>query len=107
MQLSVKVSKTDGTPRFACRGKLLRGEESDYLFELVTRPDRGDVVLDLEELSSFDQEALSTIVLCHEVLWSTKRKLFVRNAPAEMLLEFSRRQSEAGPLAKSEAEVSF
>jgi len=91
MELSVKVTQTEGTPTFACSGKLLRGEESDYLFELVTRPDNRDVVLDLEELSSFDKEALSTILLCHEVLDATKRKLFVRNAPAEMLMELSRR----------------
>ena len=91
MQLSIKVSQAEGTPIFACSGKLLRGEESDYLFEVVTRPGHQDVVLDLEELSSFDKDALSTLLLCHEVLGATKRKLFVRNAPAEMLMELTRK----------------
>jgi anti-anti-sigma regulatory factor len=91
VKLSIRVTQTEGTPTFACSGKLLRGEESDYLFELITRPDHRDVVLDLEELSAFDREGLSTIRLCYEVLGATKRKLFVRNAPADMLMELAQR----------------
>jgi hypothetical protein len=101
MQLSVKVTRTHGTPTFACSGKLLRGEESDYLFELITRPDTRDVVLDLEELSAFDRDAVSTIVLCNEVLGAHKRRLLVRNAPAEMLLELTRRQADTAPVPQT------
>jgi hypothetical protein len=101
MQLSVKVTRTHGTPTFACSGKLLRGEESDYLFELITRPDNRDVVLDLEELSAFDGDAVSTIVLCNEVLGAHNRKLFVRNAPAEMLIELTRRHDDPGPVSQA------
>ncbi|HEX7288822.1 MAG TPA: hypothetical protein VF532_21745 [Candidatus Angelobacter sp.] len=100
MQLSVKVTTTHGTPTFACSGKLLRGEESDYLFELVTRPDSRNVVLDLEALSAFDRDAVSTIILCNEVLGAHKRKLFVRNAPAAMLHELTRGQDDADPVSQ-------
>lgn len=104
MELSVEVAnEANSIATFICRGKLIRGEESDYLFDLVTRPDKRDVVLDLEGLDAFDKEGISTIVLCHELLSLTHRRLFLRHASTEMLAELFRRRRRSRPDAKGEA----
>lgn len=90
MELSIEVANArsaGGAQVFICRGKLLRGEESDYLFDLVTRPDIRDVVLDVEHIDSFDSDGLSTIVLCRELFSATNRRLLLRNPSRELLLE--------------------
>ncbi len=96
MELSVEVNQANGIATFICRGSLVRGQESDYLFDLVTRPDYRDVVLDVGGLSIFDWDGLSTLVLCHELLSSTNRKLFLRNPATELLLELRLRRSDFG-----------
>lgn len=104
MELSVEVvNEANSTPTFICRGKLIRGQESDYLFDLVTRPDKRDVVLDVEGLDAFDKDGLSTIVLCHELLSLTHRRLFLRHASTEMLAELFLRRTGWRPDAKEEA----
>jgi len=104
MDLSVEVvNEANSTPTFICRGKLIRGQESDYLFDLVTRPDKRDVVLDVEGLDAFDKDGLSTIVLCHELLSLTQRRLLLRNASTEMLAELVPKRSSYRPDAKEES----
>jgi hypothetical protein len=99
MELSIEVNHSRGASIFICRGKLIRGQESDYLFDLVTRPDSRDVVLDVEQLDGFDRDGLSTIVLCHELLSQTNRRLLLRNASSDMLLNLdsARLQANKGP----------
>lgn len=95
MELSIEVNQASGTSTFICRGKLVRGQESDYLFDLVTRPDNRDVVLDVEQLDAFDRDGLSTIVLCHELLSLTNRRLLLRNASSELLLKLNPTRPES------------
>lgn len=93
--LSIEVIESGGAPTFICRGRLIRGQESDYLFDLVTRQDSRDVVLDLEQLHSFDKDGLSTISLCRELLSFTNRRLSLRNASREMLRQLDLQEDAA------------
>jgi anti-anti-sigma regulatory factor len=95
MELSIEVVESGGAPTFICRGRLIRGRESDYLFDLVTRPGGRDVVLDVEQLHGFDKDGLSTIELCHELLSLTNRRLFLCNASKEMLLKLYPKRLDA------------
>jgi len=78
MQLTVDVRSSAQMTEFTCRGRVTQGGESDYLFDLVTRPDRRDVFLDLEAIREFDYTGLVTIVVCQEYFASQGRRLFLR-----------------------------
>lgn len=81
MRLSVEVKKPARTSVFICRGQIVRGQECNYLFDLLTRPATGDVVLDLESVTNFDEDGLSVVLMCGTLLSATHRTLFLRNAP--------------------------
>jgi anti-anti-sigma regulatory factor len=94
MQLSVEVKDQSDTAVLACRGEIVQGRESDYLFALVTRPDQRDVILDVEAVTRVDDAGLLIILLCYEFLVSSDRRLFLRNPSLEMLEGLRRRQRE-------------
>jgi anti-anti-sigma regulatory factor len=94
MQLSVKVKRQKGIDVFFCRGCLLQGGASDYLFHLLTRSNRRDVILDLAALTTFDQSGLQAVMLSSSFLAANHRRLFLRHAPPN-LLEYMRRGHEA------------
>lgn len=58
MQLSVEVNRQEGKCVFLCRGGPLLGEASDYLFHLLTRSHRKDVILDLAASHYLDRAGL-------------------------------------------------
>src|SRR5215475_7512525 len=95
MQLSVEVNSCRDASVLVCRGKIVQGPESDYLFGLVTRPDQRDVILDIEGVASVDDAGLFVILLCYEYLVSNDRRLFLRNPSIEVLDGLRRRQAEA------------
>ena len=78
MQLTVNVRSSAHMTEFTCRGRITQGEESDYLFDLLTRPDKRDVFLDLEAIREFDYTGLLTIVVCQEQFSSQRRRLMLR-----------------------------
>ncbi len=84
MQFSVKVKQQKGTMVCLFRGQLVRGWASECLFELLTRSHRHNVVLDLEEVSTFDTEGLRAVAFCGAFLSSCLRPLVLRNAPPEL-----------------------
>lgn len=85
MQLSVEVKRQEGKCVFLCRGSLLQGEASDYLFNLLTRSHRQDVILDLAALNTFDRAGLQTVMLSSNFLAANHRRLFLRHAPSNLL----------------------
>lgn len=85
MQLSVEVKRQEGKCIFLCRGGLLQGEASDYLFHLLTRSHRKDVILDLTALTTFDRGGLQAVMLSSNFLAAHRRRLFLRHAPSNLL----------------------
>jgi hypothetical protein len=82
MQLSVQVNTSAQVTTFKCRGKIVQGNESDYLFDLLTRPENRDVVLDLQQVSEFDYNGLLILVICQEYFSSQRRELSLRLPPS-------------------------
>jgi anti-anti-sigma regulatory factor len=93
MELSIEVNRSKDATILTCRGMIVHGQASDYLFSVVTRPDRCDVVLDMQGVTTVDEAGVFVIVLCYELLTAAKRRLFLRNASAE-ILDYLRRQTE-------------
>lgn len=85
MQLSVEVKRQQGRDVLFCRGRLLQGQASEYLFQLLTRSTRHDVVVDLEELLTCDEAGLQAFALSSAVLASCQRQLLFLHASEEML----------------------
>jgi len=94
MQLSVEVNDSNDVAVLVCRGQILQGESSEYLFALTTRPDRRDVVLDVQEVSGIDEAGLFVIVVCYQLLSTAKRRLFLRNPSSAVLDGLRRTQME-------------
>lgn len=94
MQLSVEVNNLSDAAVLVCRGEIVQGPESDYLFALATRPDRRDVILDVGAVTRVDEAGLFVILLCYECLISTNRRVFLRNPSLEVLEGLRRRQTE-------------
>jgi anti-anti-sigma regulatory factor len=93
MELSIEVNRSKDATVLTCRGMIVHGQASDYLFSVVTRPDRRDVVLDMQAVTTVDEAGIFVIVLCYELLTAAKRRLFLRNASTEVL-DNLRRQTE-------------
>lgn len=85
MQLSVEVRREEGRDVVFCRGRLLHGEASEYLFQLLTRSTSHDVIVDLEELSTCDEAGLQAFALSSAFLASCQRKLLILHASDDML----------------------
>jgi anti-anti-sigma regulatory factor len=85
MQLSVEVKRQEGKSVFLCRGGLLQGQTSDYLFHLLTRSHCKDVILDLAALTTFDRAGLQPVMLGSNFLAANRRRLFLRHAPSNLL----------------------
>ena len=94
MQLSVQISNLNDATVLVCRGQILQGPESEYLFALATRPDKRDVVLDVEEVTGVDEGGLFVIVLCYEMLSAANRRLFLRNPSPDIISGLRQRQTD-------------
>lgn len=92
MQLSVEVKNLNDAAVLVCRGQIVQGAESEYLFALATRSDRRDVILDVEAVSGIDEGGLFVIALCYQILSAARRRLFLRNPSSEILAGLRRQQ---------------
>src|SRR6516164_608797 len=93
MELSIEVNRWKDATVLTCRGMIVHGQASDYLFAMATRPDCRDVVLDMQGVTTVDEAGIFVIVLCYELLTASKRRLFLRNASPDVL-DGLRRQTE-------------
>jgi hypothetical protein len=90
MRFSVEVKRLKDSTMYVCHGCLEQGRSSEYLFNLLTRADQKDVIVDVAELR-VEQNGLHVLALSWQFLSSTRRRLFLENAP-EALLEDLRNQ---------------
>jgi anti-anti-sigma regulatory factor len=81
MQLSIEVKRQRGASVYICRGQLLRGVATEYLFDLLTRSHEQDVIVDLAEVTAFDEDGLRAIALSCRLLASSQKRLLLRCAP--------------------------
>jgi anti-anti-sigma regulatory factor len=103
MQLSVEVNNLSDAMLLVCRGEIVQGPESDYLFALATRADRRDVVLDVGSVTAIDQAGLLVILLSYALLVASERRLFLRNPSPEMLERLRREQTKLDNLSATAA----
>lgn len=93
--LSVDLKVLRGGCLLVCRGDAIGAKEADYLFNLMTREDKGDVILDLGGVTSIGDEGLSVIAVAYEMLMSVKRRLFLRSPSRELITALRQRHLDA------------
>jgi len=93
MKLSIEVNRWKDATLLTCRGMLVHGQASEYLFAVATRPGHGDVVLDMQGVTQVDEAGTFVILLCYELLTASHRRLFLRNASADVLEGLRRQQT--------------
>lgn len=93
MRLSVEVKRQDRQIVYICRGSLVRGQASDYLFHLLTRSCYDDVVVDLAQITDFDAVGLQTLRLSWVFLNRYHCRLALQHAPP-ILMEQLRRYDD-------------
>ena len=84
MQFSVEVKRLKEGTFYCCRGFLGKGPASDYLFQLLTRPDERNLIVDVAELT-IEDSGLHVFVVSSEFLLASGRHLFLLNAPKALL----------------------
>lgn len=77
-----------------CRGDVIGKKEADYLFNLMTREDKGDVILDLSSVSAMDNEGLAVIILAYGVLSSLNRRLFLKSPSTALVRALQEREMD-------------
>lgn len=90
MRLSVKVETGSEDTVFVCRGEISKFEASDYLFNLITRPGRNNVVLDFAGVTGIDEHGLAVLAWGRKILLAARRKLLLRIASGEVLKHLPR-----------------
>lgn len=88
MRLSVEVKRQDRQIVYICRGSLVRGQASDYLFHLLTRSCCDDVVVDLAQIRDFDAVGLRTLGLVRGFLNTCECGLVLQHAPPILIEQF-------------------
>jgi anti-anti-sigma regulatory factor len=91
MYLSVEVKRQSGSNMYICRGKLLEGTEADYLFDLLTRSQHQDVIVDIGEVTAFDEAGLCAIAMSCQLLSLSGSRLFLDGAPSDLLEHLRKR----------------
>lgn len=93
--LSVDLKRFKGGRLLVCRGEIVGGNEADYLFKLITRGDKGDVILDFGGISKVDSEGVSVISTGYEFLARLRRRLFLKNPSAELVRALQERHLDS------------
>ncbi len=83
--LSVDLKSFKGGRLLVCRGEIVGGSEADYLFKLITREGKGDVILDFGGVSKVDSGGVSVIGTGYEFLARLGRRLLLKNPSAEIV----------------------
>lgn len=88
MELSVEVIRQDGRTVYFCRGSLVQGLASDYLFHLLTRSCTDNIVIDLADVSDFDAVGLQALGLVRGFLNTCQCGVAVQHAPPILMEHF-------------------
>lgn len=95
MKLAVEVRERNRSLFLLCKGEVILGDESEYLYNLITKRNSETVVVDLAAVTHVDEHALVMFVLCHTLLSSSHRKIVFRNVSPAVMEAFQRRQLES------------
>jgi|SRR5579859_21426 len=87
--LTIRFQAGDRSVQLTCMGRLVRGDECDFLTESVLSRLEASVTLDLSEIEFADAAGLGTLVYLHDQLLSQGRELILLSPP-EHLLELIR-----------------
>jgi anti-anti-sigma factor len=93
--LSVDLKVLRSGCLLVCRGDVIGGKEADYLFDLITRDDDGEVILDLTGVTKIDDHGLSVIIAAHKLLGNANRRLFLRSPSTDLIRALQQRQMDA------------
>jgi anti-anti-sigma regulatory factor len=85
MHLSIEAKRQSGSSVYVCRGKLVEGSASEYLFDLLTRSQHRDVILDLADVTAIDEAGLRAVALSCQFLTGSGGRLFLRHAPSDLV----------------------
>jgi anti-anti-sigma regulatory factor len=85
MHLSVEVKRQSGRNVYVCRGKLVEESASEYLFDLLTRSQDRDVIVDVADVTGIDEAGLRAIALSCQFLTCSGTRVFLRHAPSNLL----------------------
>jgi anti-anti-sigma regulatory factor len=91
--LKVNLEFLNRTALLTCQGDAITGDEASYLFDLITRDDQCDVVLDVEGVEEIGSEGLLVIETGYEWLHRLGHRLFLRNASNDLRRALGVRQS--------------
>ena len=93
--LSVDLKVSKNAVLLVCRGEVVGGREADYLFNLITRDHRGDVILDFAGVTKVDREGVSVISTSYELLSRLGRRLSLKNPSTELVRALQQLQIES------------
>jgi len=79
MKLKVTVNDQGNKLTLTCTGEIIRGTESEYLFDLITKRSNENIVVDLGSVARIDEDGVVMFVLCRRLLSSASKKLFLQN----------------------------
>jgi hypothetical protein len=86
MQFTVEVKRLKEGTLYICRGYLQQGNSSEYLFNLLTRPDQKDVIIDVAELT-VERSGLPVLALCSKFVSASHRRFLLQHAPDGLVQE--------------------
>jgi hypothetical protein len=92
LMLRVNLELLNRTALLTCKGDAIVGDEASYLFDLITRDHRCDVVLDLENVQEIASEGLMVIKTGGEWLNQVGHYLFLRNASNDLIRALQARE---------------
>jgi hypothetical protein len=78
LRVDVKVLRR--TALLTCHGDAIAGDEAGYLFDLLTRDHKRDVVLDVDGVKEIGSEGFLVIRTAREWLSRMGRRLFLNHA---------------------------
>ncbi len=111
LMLSVDLKVVSNGVLLVCRGDVVGGREADYLFNLITRDDKGDVILDFGGVNRVDREGVSVISTGYEFLAHLGRRLFLKSPSADLVRALQERHLDAifdfGQRSKAQASNSI
>lgn len=79
MKLKVTVNDEGNNLTLTCTGEIIRGAESEYLFDLITRRSNENIVVDLGSVVRIDEDGVVMFILCRRLLASVSKKLLFQN----------------------------
>jgi anti-anti-sigma factor len=92
LSVDMKVLRTGCM--LVCRGDVTGGKEAEYLFNLITREDKGDVIVDLGGVSAIDNQGVAVIIAAYTILRNCGRKLFLKSPSTDVVRALQERAVE-------------